>query len=229
MTNLRVDMGLSWEGALQRLEDYRKQPWATKHPENGFWVGNNSNFNSSGRPIIILATEAKPPGKNHSGERTPSRKFLVRKPYDGAGTSDTVKLSDLETTHKKVSNEQARAIWCFWHAYLLDGCTHGRNCSARKAGRTCGYGSRIHWIRVLTGAVLCVWKALRYVTTHPSKFGIKSREKDRGRMRIVGALLDYGRRVVGLQASEEEIDALTDYLIEEAGGQDCNRQIQVCP
>jgi hypothetical protein len=65
----------------------------------------------------------------------------------------------LEAYHKPLKVlPRAQELWQYWHTFSDTHCMHGPNCTRRRAGLDCDFGSRNQRVQMISGAVLPIWK-----------------------------------------------------------------------
>ena len=161
---LEVDDGLSWDEALKERDLCISKMTAEGIEERrinkvGFYISRwTGNFNNSGHPLIILATEVP--------KRFAENKLLNFRILRPNQCTATVFSSwDLSAKYEMTAlgDEAMKAHWCFWYDILGKkgagnsrggGCMHGPNCKVRRQTGSCQYGSRLYRKYLVTGAVL---------------------------------------------------------------------------
>eukprot|EP00271_Cylindrocystis_brebissonii_P016259 TRINITY_DN3960_c0_g1_i1.p1 TRINITY_DN3960_c0_g1~~TRINITY_DN3960_c0_g1_i1.p1 ORF type:complete len:273 (-),score=34.34 TRINITY_DN3960_c0_g1_i1:340-1077(-) len=194
---IKVDRGLSWERAKAAWDTYQQEDYASKRRENGFWVSTYSdNIGGTKRPLVLLATEILMDSKTWRAQQM----YRIRKPNNS--TSLNLKLEAIAQNYRKVTEKEAEKVWKFWYEFTLTECMHGKKCKIRELGNVCQYGMRMEVHRLVTGAVLPIWRKLCYVA--------KTLGADKRELRIVRAQLDSGEMLVGAEVTETELRKLVE-------------------
>jgi hypothetical protein len=163
---LEVDDGLSWDTAVKERDECIARMKAEGVEDKriskvGFYVSRwTSNFNNSGHPLVVLATEVP--------KRFAENKIIYfRLLRPNQCTANVFSSWDLSAKYEmtQMSDEVMKAHWTFWYDTLGKkgagnarggGCMHGPNCKVRKQTGSCQYGSRLYKKYLVTGAVLPV-------------------------------------------------------------------------
>lgn len=214
---LMLDRGVPFDVALKRLTDFKSEAEAANRPfspDNGFYKATylaGKHFAQTDKPLVVLAVEVwtgnvatahtrlrrafricrvRPLRRTALLRRTRTHAPLLdAQPNVGYVTPSW--LDELKNNYVKIGEDEAKAIWSFWHTRSLTVCTHGPKCSARQHGFTCSAGMRKSEEHLIIGAVLPVWNLVTQVV------------KDK-QMRVVRTTTDNGEVYVGLHLESEK-------------------------
>eukprot|EP00798_Chlamydomonas_sp_ICE-L_P002561 gene2561-2587_t len=199
LVELKIDDGLSWVNALEyRDKELAEHPSSGKSasalPSAGFYVSSHSsNYNSTGHPTILLATEV---GASYADNKK-SRSFRLRRPNQTHGW--IIKEFELKTKFRLLKEEsEAQNHWEFWFEHLEKGCMHGPNCVRRKQEGSCNFGSRSFNKYIVSGGKLQLWLSFNKYIVSGNVLPIMKTLFN----------LDDGQTIVGLNLIREDADML---------------------
>ncbi|XP_071949493.1 uncharacterized protein [Antedon mediterranea] len=171
---LRVDRGMSWERAQERLENHSGD-------NDGFYCSRRRN--PHGQFMYLLATQ----------KLNSTHLFKIARPNTGVSGFDEEK-TELFTKYYKVTKEKAEVGWNLLYECFKDHCVHGPHC---KHGDSCMVGSRCYRMDLLCGGILTHMSTLENtVTSHASRLQLS---KAQCNLRVVRVKLDNGKKLVGMR------------------------------
>jgi hypothetical protein len=157
---IRLNRGASWDKARTLFMAQEADPPvgsdSASKPGLGFWVSKTrENFAGANRPGILLGLS-----KTHKA-RTQKKVRIVQ---PNRAQREPMALQHLEANYHRVSVDEVetRELWEHWYSYYqqADGCIHGKDCARRKETGHCDIGSAVQEQRLISGAVLPVWKRI---------------------------------------------------------------------
>eukprot|EP00899_Mesostigma_viride_P020862 jgi/Mesvir1/28778/Mv09258-RA.2 len=192
---LELDCGMPFAAAQQRLREeiaaYGSQPGSV----DGFWVSTYTrNYNHTGQPAVLLVTETKAtrrcPSVAAAGEM---RDVQPYRPYNSM--PKPMGVQNLKANYRRASPTEP--LWDLHYKLSAKQCMHGPQCKDRKAGRDCEFGMRCNTIKLLSGAVLLVWRTLQKVVTKQG-------------LRAVEVQVADGSRLIGFNISDDVLRTLEE-------------------
>ena len=183
---LQVDRGISWADAKAILEKHRRDKGGVLEEGEGIWVDKSAlqTWNRPGNRVFSCKLLIRKPASAWAvGNPIPIYKVL--RPSVGLGTDITLweQRRAARLVWPKPSQEgsasfnetEAQEAWTKCFDTFKDGCAHGPNCAAKKAGQECYVGRRMLPRHVVTGSVLPHWGPLQDLVGYTT---IKVRDKD---------------------------------------------------
>ena len=190
---IRLNRGASWDKARSLFDGQLAEPpvgWDSPSKDGlGFWISQSRESHvGTNRPGILLGLS-----KTHKA-RT---QRMVRIVQPNRAQREPMTLQHLKANYRRVSadEDEAKTLWEHWYKYYQEpyGCVHGMDCVRRKQTGHCDIGSSLQTQKLISGAVLPVWKRITAIMSR-TRISTYKDDQDETRQKVRFTMPLRGRR-----------------------------------